>query len=189
MLDSTRPGVVDVDGGTVGPVERRADVGAAFETYHAELFSFLRRGTRDAAAAEDLLQDAFLRLAQESEAGRSPDNIRAWLYRVAANLAISRARRGRTAIAWMSRVGRPEVERMVESPEAATLDRERSAEIDRVLAGLSAEARTALLLSSEGFSGQEIAVAIGRSYIATRTLMSRARVRVREELERREGRS
>ena len=40
-----------------------------------------------------------------------------------------------------------------------------------------------LLLSAEGFSGEEIADTIGRSHSATRTLLSRARVRVRLDLE------
>ena len=44
--------------------------------------------------------------------------------------------------------------------------------------------RTALLLSAQGFSGEEIAQAIGRSNGATRTMLCRARVRVRLELER-----
>src|SRR5215211_4492638 len=91
--------------GTAGTVDRNAAAASAFEAYSGELFSFLRRGTRDQAAAEDLLQDAFLRLAQEIAAGRSPDNVRAWLYRVAANLIISRARRRKTAIDWLARQG------------------------------------------------------------------------------------
>ena len=142
-------------------------VTAAFETYHAELYSFLRRSTRDEAAAEDLLQEAFLRLTREVEAGRTPEHIRGWLYRVGSNLAISRGRRRMTAFDWMNRYGRTEHGDDVESPESGVL-----------------AARTALLLSADGFSGEEIAATIGRSHAATRTLISRARVRVRLELER-----
>ena len=65
------------------------------------------------------------------------------------------------------------------SPEAGVVGREGVAEMERVLEGLSAEARLALLLSGEGFSGDEIAATIGRSAAATRTLLSRARARVR----------
>ena len=56
-----------------------------------------------------------------------------------------------------------------------------------VLADLDPIARAALLLSSEGFSGAEIAAAIGRSDAATRTLLCRTRMRVRSLLESAEG--
>ena len=163
---------------------QHAVVTAAFEQYHGELFSFLCRSTRDPAAAEDLMQEAFLRLLQEVDALRGPDNIRAWLYRVAANLAISRSRRRRTAVDWMIRHGRTTA-LVVASPESDLIGREWVENLDAVLADLPADDRTALLLSANGFSGEEIASAIGRSHAATRTLLSRARVRVRLELEQR----
>ena len=72
---------------------------------------------------------------------------------------------------------------MTESPEAGVLSRERASTLDAALATLSADARSALLLSAQGFSGEEIATAIGRSHAATRTLLSRARVRVRLALQ------
>ena len=67
---------------------------------------------------------------------------------------------------------------------------ERSTDIERALEGLSVDARVGLLLSGEGFSGDDIAAAIGQSAAATRTLLclARARVRVRRELFAAEGR-
>ena len=178
------PGLVEVERAErTGPLDHHGAVTAVFELYHAELYNFLRRSTRDEGAAEDLLQDAFLRLTREVDAGRSPEHVRAWLYRVASNLAISRSRRRVTALDWMNRYGRHAVGDDVESPESGLLARERASTIDAVLAMLPTEARTALLLSADGFSGEEIATAIGRSHGATRTLLSRARVRVRLELE------
>ena len=69
-------------------------------------------------------------------------------------------------------------------PPAGSPDDERTGDIERVLEGLSTDARVALLLSSEGFAGEAIATAIGRSSAATQTLLglARARVRVRREL-------
>jgi DNA-directed RNA polymerase specialized sigma24 family protein len=63
-------------------------------------------------------------------------------------------------------------------------------DLDRAVDGLSVDARVALLLSGEGFTGDEIAEAIGRSAASTRALLSlaRARVRVRRELFAAEGR-
>jgi RNA polymerase sigma-70 factor, ECF subfamily len=184
MPDPQRPDLVDVDAvsATTRPHQYGA-VASAFEAYHAELYSFLRRSTRDERAAEDLLQETFLRLTKEVDAGRTPEHLRGWLYRVASNLAVSRGRRNTTAFAWMSQHGRQSIGGMVESPESNVLARERRSGLDAILATLPAEARTALLLSADGFSGEEIAAAIGRSHGATRTLLSRARVRVRLALE------
>ena len=181
-----RPRLVEVEAAAVtAPLGHFGAVSTAFESYHAELYTFLRRSTRDEGAAEDLLQEAFLRLTREVDAGRTPEHVRAWLYRVASNLAISRGRRRTTAFAWMNRYGQQSVGDDVASPEAGVLARERTSTIDAILATLPTEARTALLLSADGFSGEEIAAAIGRSHGATRTLLSRTRVRVRLELDKR----
>ena len=183
-----RPSLVEVEViATTAHVDESDAVTAAFELYHAELYSFLRRSTRDESAAEDLLQEAFLRLTREVDAGRTPDHVRGWLYRVASNLAISRSRRRVTVIDWMSRYGRPAATETFDSPESDVIARERSSVLDAAMATLPAETRTALLLSADGFSGEEIAAAIGRSHGATRTLLSRARVQVRLELEQRGG--
>jgi RNA polymerase sigma-70 factor, ECF subfamily len=183
MLELMRPSLVEVERAATSPFDGQAAVIAAFENYHAEIYNFLRRSTRDDSAAEDLVQEAYLRLTREVSVGRAPDNMRAWLYRVASNLAISRGRRRTTVVAWMSRYGR-DTELSDVSSESVVLGRVRTPGLDAAMAALPADARTALLLSAEGFSGEEIAAAIGRSHAATRTLLSRARVRVRLDLER-----
>ena len=182
MTDPLRPELVEID--AVGaPLDEFGVVATTFDGYHAELYSFLRRSTRDEHAAEDLLQETFLRLTKEVNAGRTPEHLRGWLYRVASNLAVSRGRRSFTAVAWLTVHGRQEASGHAESPETHVLAREGRSALDAALATLPTDARTALLLSADGFSGEEIAAAIGRSHAATRTLLSRARVRVRLELE------
>jgi len=156
---------------------------AAFEAHRDELFSFLARTTRDDGEAEDLVQESFLRLSREARAGRYPEQVRAWLYRVASNLAMSRFRRRSVVNRFLGRFGASEVFGEVGSPEAAAIHRERQVSMERALAALPSEARLALILAGEGFSGREIAKAIGRSEAATRTLVCRARIRLRADLE------
>src|SRR5688572_26762982 len=100
-------------------------VSVAYREHHAALFAFLRRATRDEAAAEDLLQETFIRLLTVVREGRPPDQVRPWLYRVASNLAISRGRRAATALRWFTNHG-PEEQRRVtsESPEDRVLHHE-----------------------------------------------------------------
>ena len=159
---------------------------AIYEAHRTELLGFLLRMTRDRAAAEDLLQETFVRLIREARAGRMPDEARAWLYRVAANAAISRSRHG----AVWTRL----VPRLVDRLEPALPDREflrteRDAELHGALASLPVDARAALLLAAHGFTGHEIAASIGRTEGATRTLMTRSRAQLRLVLEAAEGQS
>jgi RNA polymerase sigma-70 factor (ECF subfamily)/transmembrane sensor len=180
MTDPTPPAVLEIEPAVATAiVDHHGLVVEAFRLYRDELYSFLYRSTRDEAAAEDLLQETFLRLMREIDSGRTPDHLRGWLYKVASNLAISRGRRRATVVEWLRRHGRDEATKVTESPEAGLLGRERATTLDAALATLSADARSALLLSAQGFSGEEIAATIGRSEAATRTLLSRARVRVR----------
>jgi RNA polymerase sigma-70 factor, ECF subfamily len=157
-------------------------VAAAWTAFNRELFGFLVRSTRDPGAAEDLLQESFLRLTSEVRRGRVPDNVRAWLFRVASNLAISRGRRASIALRWLTRYGAQEGRATSASPETGVLDRERNAAMERALGRLPTDARLALVLAGSGFSGRDIAETIGRSDAATRTLMSRARVTLRRHL-------
>jgi RNA polymerase sigma-70 factor (ECF subfamily) len=184
MTDPRHAGSLEGDGVVAfSHLDANAITAIAFERYHAELYTFLRRATRDESAAEDLLQDAFLRLTVEAKADRTPENVRAWLYAVAANLVVSRGRRRTTVLAWLNRQRATSGTGTSESAESSAIKRERRRGIEIALDGLPADARTALLLAGQGFRGLEIADAIGRTHAATRTLLTRARIRVRVELE------
>lgn len=106
---------------------------ATYDELRAELFAFLISMTCDREAAEDLLQDTFIRLIREARAGRMPDNVRPWLYRVAANAAISRGRRGAR---WHRLLPRLIDRREPVGPEAEALRAERGGDLDAALAEL-----------------------------------------------------
>jgi RNA polymerase sigma factor (sigma-70 family) len=131
-------------------------------------------------------QEAFLRLLSEAQAGRYPDNPRAWLFRTSTNLAVSRIRRSTVA-----RRHLPGLIRRDEptGPEGIAVERERSEWMRGVLARLSPTERIALVMAAQGESGEAIAAHIGKSHNATRTLLFRARQRLRDALEAGEGAS
>ena len=161
-----------------------ATLTALYERHRTEVFGFLIRMTRDREAAEELLQDTFIRLIREARAGRTPEQPRAWLYRVAANAAISRGRHGAVWTRLVPRLlerGEPAL------PETDFLRTERNSELYRAMASLPPDARAALLLAAQGFDGRVIAASIGRTEGATRTLMSRSRAQLRLVLEAAEG--
>jgi RNA polymerase sigma-70 factor (ECF subfamily) len=167
------------------PRADEAGLAAIYEDRRAELYAFLVGMTHDPDLAEDLLQDTFLRLVREARAGRMPDEVRPWLYRVAANAAVDRGRRVAVVARFLPRLlDRREPVR----PEGEALRSERDAELRAALGRLPPDRRAALLLAARGFSGHEVAAALGRTEGATRTLMCRARLELRATLESAEAR-
>jgi len=155
-------------------------VEAAYERHRGPLVRRLTVLTRSADVAEDLAQEAFLRLAREVEAGRAPDDPGAWLHRVGGNLVASRGRHLTVVDRRAGELPRPD---SPDSPETVVVDAEMSGALRAVLAGLSASDRNALVLAAQGYHGPEIAASLGRTSGATRTLLCRARSKVRGQLE------
>jgi len=156
-------------------------VADAYEHHQREIYSFALHATRSVESAEDVTQETFVRLLREARDHSAPDNLRAWLYRVAGNLVISRGRRQSVAQRWLGALLRSEVTEV--SPERVAVDRERHDALQAALARLPDDARVGLLMAAQGFSGREIAESIGRSEQATRTMLCRARMQVRQLLD------
>jgi RNA polymerase sigma-70 factor (ECF subfamily) len=154
-------------------------VTATYDAHQRELYSFALRSSRDPETAEDLVQEAFIRLIVEIDADRTPTNIRAWLYRVIANLVVSGGRRATVARRQLGALVENDVD---DGPEPAYLEHERQSALETALAGLGIAERTALVMAASGFKGLEIAEAIGRSGSATRTMMCRTRLQLRNVL-------
>jgi RNA polymerase sigma-70 factor, ECF subfamily len=150
-----------------------------FERHHDELLRAALRACRDPATAEDLVQEALLRLMVEVDTRGTPDNVRAWLHRVIANLAISLGRRATVSRRYAGALVRHDEPA---TPEAVVLELEARSALAAALGTLPEATRTALVLAASGYPGAEIAAAIGRSDTATRTMMSRARLRLRGSL-------
>ncbi|HRD77639.1 MAG TPA: sigma-70 family RNA polymerase sigma factor [Hyphomicrobiaceae bacterium] len=140
-----------------------------------------RRIVLDEAEAEDIAQEALLRLwrgAATLEVGQS--GTRPWLRRVATNLAIDRIR---------ARRGTDVVDEPPEVPVAARQqseieETEMSAAVHRALAHLPERQRLALtLFHFEGLSQIEVGRALGVSDEAVESLLARARRTLKGELQ------
>lgn len=133
---------------------------ASFRENYQDLLRFLTRRTGSAERAADVAQDTYVRLAAISPATLEIENPRAFVYRVAGNLAIDTMRReGRIAADSTFLEAGEAVPDPAPSPEAASLARERLRLLEAALDELPSRARLALLLSRvEGRSFAEIAV-------------------------------
>ena len=162
------------------PTPIQVPITEAYEAFATELRRYATARMRDPAAAEDIVQEAFVRLAVESHAWRGPSNPRAWLYRVVRNLIISRSRRAEVARRRSSQLAFDEMDD--ESPETTFLSSERNRALGAALQAVGADGRTGLILAAQGYSSRDIAEVLGRSEGATRTLICRTRRHVRREL-------
>jgi RNA polymerase sigma factor (sigma-70 family) len=173
-------GPVTVRGRGATAADAEAVVLAAYETHARDLHAFARSLVREREAAEDLVAEAYLRLVREVHAGRAPDDVRGWLYRVTANLVLSRGRRISVAQRFLGRLAD---RRQAESPEARHMRLAIDPALRDAVLALRPDARVAVVMAARGCSGREIAEAIGRSEAATRTLLTRSRQQVRARLE------
>ncbi len=72
-----------------------SETAAPWPELRDELRRFVRSRVSDAHAAEDLVQDVFVRLAQQLHDGPPPEALHAWVFHVARNAVIDHYRRGR----------------------------------------------------------------------------------------------
>lgn len=132
-----------------------------------------RRMLRDDAEAEDVAQDAFLRLwrnAATLELG--PGGVRPWLRRVVTNLCIDRIRAGRN-----TSVVAEVPEQVAPGGQDRTLEeRDLAVRVDAALKQLPDRQRAALVLFHyEGLSQIEVGETLGVSDEAVESLLARAR--------------
>ncbi len=140
--------------------------------HHARCHRVAARLLNDAAEAEDVAQDAFLKLWTGAAAVRDPQALPAWLARAAANLALDRLRRRRPDLPG----DLPETPDTSLSPDR-NLDRAAlSQAVAQAVAGLPERQRAALVLvHMEGFGNIEAAAMLGVSVEALESLLARAR--------------
>ena len=133
--------------------------------------------------AEDVVQDAWLRLQRHHEVGRAGeiDNLRAWLTTVTGRLALdqlgsARARREQYVGEWLPE---PEVTTWDDPADRISQDERVTTALLVVLESLSPAERTAFVLQDVfGMTGPEVAEVVGRTPAAVRQLASRARKHV-----------
>jgi RNA polymerase sigma-70 factor (ECF subfamily) len=159
------------------------DLAALVDTYSAVLYRVAYSVLRQQSEAEDVVQDAFVRVLQHSKALPTVRDMRVWLIRIVWNLAIDRRRRVRPeqmdAEFAAGLVGR-EV-----GADRAMEEAGRMQSVMREVQRLNREERQALLLSAVDELGTaEIALVMERSEAAVRGLLFRGRARLRERLER-----
>jgi RNA polymerase sigma-70 factor (ECF subfamily) len=161
---------------------------ALYRRHRAPLYRFVLRQLGDAAAAEEVFQDVWMRVIDARGRYEARARFGSWLYAIAHNRLMDAYRAaGRAQL-----VGQDEAERALESlpagelPAHVWLDRKRAAErLFAALGRLPEAQREAFLLQQEGeLSVEEIAQVTGVSRETTKSRLRYAVAKLRESLRR-----
>ena len=158
---------------------------ALFERWSRPLLRYLERLVRESATAEELVQEAFVRVHRARESYRPEARFSTWLYRIATHLAWNELRRPRRRAPHDSVDAEPAAELAAPNAPVDELVHARrvSAEVELALAALPERQRAALWLAAvEGQSYAEVAEALATSEKAVKALVHRARAAVAEAL-------
>lgn len=166
------------------PAEAQADrVAVLFEQYHQAIFAYLYRLVNDAEWARDLTQETFLQVHRTRDRLEAVDNERAWVYRIASNLAFNALKRRRRFawLPWRDGDAQRAPQLVGDDPARRVAQQRRVAE---ALAALTPTYRAPLLLYSRyDFSVREVASALEISEGAVKTRLYRAREMFRQAYE------
>jgi RNA polymerase sigma-70 factor (ECF subfamily) len=156
---------------------------------HADaLYNLARHLARDPSAAEDLVQETYVRALRAWSDFEAGTNVKAWLFRILRNAFISRYRHERRQPATapydtveQARDGETETP-LRTGAEPDQLRRVVSGEIEAALGTLSDDARTVILLDVEGFTETEAALVLGCAVGTVKSRLNRARAALRSKL-------
>ncbi len=162
------------------------------QKYRRPLVGFMYRMARNAAAAEDLAQEVFLRVYRSRETYEPSAKFATWLYRIATNLAVNHARDTRHERAEVTvSLDEPDEETgtTFELPdggltaEQALVRRERLLAIRGKVEALPERQRLAVIMHKyQQMDYKQIADVLKLSESATKSLLFRAYETLREQL-------
>jgi len=162
------------------------------QKYRRPMVSFMYRMAHNAAVAEDLAQEVFLRVYRSRESYEASAKFTTWLYRIATNLAVNHARD--------TRHERPEVQVSLDEPneetgstlevpdrsmnaEQAIMIRERMKAILQKVEALPEQQKLAVIMHKyQQMDYKQIAEVLKKSESATKSLLFRAYETLREQL-------
>ena len=160
---------------------------AAYARLRAPLYAFLVRLSGQAALAEDLLQETWLRLARRATALPLDTELRPWLFTVARNLYRSHRRWALLDASRLRELGLLP-QGSLPSPFEAAAANETERSLERALSELPLQDREVLLVCSvSGFEPGQAAGILGISPEAVRQRLARARAKLRDRLDPRQG--
>ena len=172
----------------VTPVEQADDAGLAVRASKGEsaafgllydkhvdaIYRYVYYRVRDDAEAEDLTSDVFMRALKAMPRYEPRQAFLAWLYRIARNAVIDRARRGNRQVSYEDALEHPTPDQIV-VPDEQVLAHSDNETLRGALAKLTPLQQEVIVLRFlEGYSTEEIAKIVGKREGTVRGIQFRA---------------
>jgi RNA polymerase sigma-70 factor (ECF subfamily) len=158
------------------------EVVALFDQLRDRLLRYLLTFGLDIPDAEEVIQEVFLSLFQHLQRGKSRENLRAWLFRVAHNLALKRRYRNRRIL---ESPGQDDSAiDPAPGPEDQLASRQAQQRLRAVVQALSEQDRRCLALRAEGLRYREIAGILEMSLGAVSLSLTRSLARLARSAQR-----
>jgi RNA polymerase sigma-70 factor (ECF subfamily) len=168
-----------------------ADFEEIYDEYNRPIYRYLLRLTENEAEAEDLTQEAFVRVHRGLPGFRGDSSVKTWLYRIASNVFLDHTRRASTKQARVTEAFDDSVgidtdwaDEDAPRPEKVAEQSEMSACVQEHVEALPESYKTVLVLhDDEGLKVREIADVLGCSEATAKIRLHRAREKLRASLD------
>jgi RNA polymerase sigma-70 factor (ECF subfamily) len=163
---------------------REGDLAAMESIYgmfRRPVFGLVYRYAQNQAAAEDLLQDVFLKVFGNMRKVRDAATFPGWIFRIAVNTAYSYLRQKRTQADKL--VPLDELAGKIEDRRSAPVERDLQGPLDEAVRSLAPRLRSVFVLHDvQGFKHEEIARTLGCAVGTSKSQLFKARIKLREYL-------
>ncbi len=152
-----------------------AAFGLLYDRHVAAIYRYVYYRVRDDAEAEDLTSDVFMRALKAMPRYEPRQAFLAWLYRIARNAVIDRARKGDRRVSFEDALKHPDAADHIVEPETEVLAHSDNTALRAALGKLTPLQQEVIVLRYlEGFSTQEVARIVGKREGTVRGIQFRA---------------
>lgn len=163
--------------------------GKLVDAYQNRVFGFVRRMVPNAEEASDITQDVFIRAFQSFQRFDGRCSVRTWLFRIAYNLCIDRARKIGRSPSEVSLQGSAEIDETFDvpdsrwAPDQVAIEGELAEAIEAAISTMSDKLRSVLLLhDKEDMPYEEIAQMVGVPIGTVKSRLFLARAHLQQHL-------
>ncbi len=157
-------------------------VDEAFVALRAPIYRYVFSAVGNAGDAEDIAQEAFIRLFRDLRKGHTIENVRAWLFRVAHNLVIDFGRRSPAPESLDAPPYQHVAEEVSDPSPNAEQEITGEASRQRLLRHLTLQERRCMELRAEGLRYREIAEVLSLRIPTVQTTLDRAIKKIVREI-------
>ncbi len=160
-------------------------MGLLYEQCKGLMFSLAYRYTYNAASAEDLLQDIFIRVFTHIETLDKDEAFAGWMYRIAVNTCLSYLRSNKKVL--QQAVPLSSIEYTVGEDTQNVSEKMLEKPLEEAIQSLPTKLKSVFLLHDvQGFKHREIAQMLGCTVGTSKSQLFKARMKIRKKIEKKQ---